>query len=371
MNRWLAALVIIVCAISAPVRADLPAQDPPVPDTYKSDDGAIANKDALVGLISAEVQKLSNGADADSQSLARDWLMAEAVSSSVGYRDAYASALNDQLVTLLSNPQTSVRARVNAAIVTNSVVKSSKNLDLLPATTLLLKDKSDAVVYWAEQAGGSLVPALLNGNNQQQRQDFLSTMVQAAIDHSSTEVGGNIVELTYRVLNPVMNDVLNQNASGFSDLVDANIKLQQGRLNLYKAGIPQNAYADTFASQFLLNQNYWGSLTPAQQLQALGGMANLIRSASGYATAGGLPTGQLNDLMRTVSAEGACGMELANNSLNNPDLANAFQSVSNLGVASQPADIKVACDKANSTLLSAYPKLLDAFPNLQNAGAAQ
>jgi hypothetical protein len=370
MNRWLVALVIILCAISAPVWADLPAQDPPVPDTYKSDDGAIANKDALVGLISAEVQKLSNGADADSQSLARDWLTTEAVSSSVGYRDAYASALNDQLVTLLSNPQTSVRARVNAAIVTNSVVKSSKNLDLLPATTLLLKDKSDAVVYWAEQAGGSLVPDLLNGNNQQQRVDFLSTMVQAAIDHSSTEVGGNIVELTYTVLNPVMK-ALNQNAPGFSDLADANIKLQQGRLNLYKTSIPENPYADTYASQFLLNPIYWGGLTPSQQLQALGGMANLIRLASGYTTAGGLTTGQLSELMKAVSAEGACGSELASNTLNNPDLANAFQSVSNLSVASQPADIKVACDRANSTLLSAYPKLLDAFPNLQNAGAAQ
>lgn len=365
MNRCLLCWVIILSAIVAPVRADVPAQDPGIPANYKSDDAALANKDAISGLISAEVDKLSKDEDTGGQGMARDWLIAEGRSASAGYRDVYTSALNQAFVTLLSNPKSSVRARVNAAIITTKVIgSSSKNTELLPTTLLMLgKDQSDAVVYWAEQAAGNMVPTLLAGNNVQDRQSLFSAMVQAAIDHSSPPIGGYIIETTYTYLNPVMKG-LNPAAPGFSDLADANVKLQRGRLDLYKKGIPENPYADTYPSQFVLDPNYWGKLNPQQQQQGVQGISDLIRAASGYAVGGNVPITRMAELMHTVASEGQCGKDWASKALANQTLANAFQAVSVLGVASQAADIKVACDNAISALH-------DAFPNLQAAGAAQ
>jgi hypothetical protein len=363
MNRCLLCWVVILCAISAPVWADAPAQDPSIPDSYKTDDASLANKDAIAGLISAEVDKLAKDDAPDAQSLSRDWLIAESKSSSHGYRDIYTNLLNQDFVTLLGDSKTSVRARVNAAIVTaRAVANSPDNTNLLPATRALLKDQSAAVVLWAEQAAGSLVPNLLQGANAQDRQNLFSDMVQAAIRNSSQEVGGYIVELAYTVVNPVMKG-LDPQAPGFPDLVDANLKLQQGRVGLYKNGVPQNPYADTFASQFLLDPKYWPQLNATQQFQAIQNMSDLIRLASGRAMAGGVPVGLLAELMRTVAAEGDCGQTLAK-SLSNEPMTEALQAVAALSVASQPTDIKIACDKA-------YSALHDAFPNLQDAAAAQ
>jgi len=261
-----------------------------------------------------------------------------------------------------------VRARVNVGIVAAKVAEWSKNTQLLPTVLQLLKDKSEAVVLWGEKAAGSMLPAALNGPK---RAPLLDGIVQAALQHTTGEVGGYVCEWAYRDLNPGLQNSHPAGAA-LSDLVDYNLKLQQGRLNLYRTGVPPAPYNDTFASQFLLDPTYWTQLTEAQKLAAIQAAWNFISlgcEQTRLAIEAKQSTNTISELMIAVSTEAKALEDLANRRLKDLALTGAMHDIGVLGPGSKLTDIQLALTQGFQSLQAAFKDLQPA-PEVEPRAAA-
>jgi hypothetical protein len=354
MNRAVcfAVLLLLICR---PSWAQTPTPDPDIPSDFKASTDLTAQAPQIVQLVSAETQKLSDDSDAVSQGMSRDWLIAQAPGSDA-YRDAYASAVNAAFMQILAAPKVSVRTRVNVAIVTAKVCEGINNTELLPTTLKLLGDSSDAIILWAERAAGSELVAILNNPNAAatDRQSLLKAMENAAVQHCSTPLlGGFIVDQVYSSINPFLLGVTPQGGA-LDDLVTTNLALQKGRLDFYTGNGPESPYLDTYPSQFVLDPGTWGSMSPAEQLQAVQQAGDLICKASSLVMQGNLPSGQMSDLVKTAAREGDY-LEAIGTKLNNTTLISAAKSVEAMGVATTPALIRQACQGMEDALLAAFP----------------
>jgi len=356
MNRaaWFLVLLLVICR---PLWAQVAAPDAAVPDTLKNAADLTGQSDQVAQLVTAETQKLVNDSDAASQGMARDWLIDQSAGSDA-YRDAYDAAVNNEFTTALKDSKTSVRTRVNIAIVTDGICKTSKNLDLLPTTMTLLGDSSDAIVLWAERAAGSELVTMLNTPNAAaaDRKALLKAMEDAAVRHCSTLLlGGFIVEEVYKAINPSFMLGANPQGEALGDLVNTNLALQKGRLDLYAMGMPESPYVDTYASDFLLDPATWATMNPQQQLQAVQQAGDLICKAALLVLQGNVTAAQMSELTRTAGREGDYVDALATKVLNNSNLVAAAKDVEGLGVASQPTAIRQACHKMEDALQAAFP----------------
>jgi hypothetical protein len=354
--KLVAGSLILLLTLCLPVWGDV-TPDPGLPDDLKSQTDVTASVDQITQAINTEVQKLANDSDGASQGMARAWLGVQGVGSPA-YSDAYCTALNKALATVLADPKASVRTRLNVAIVVAKVTDTSKNAELLPVTQTLLTDSSDGIILWAERAAGSQLTAILNDPNAvvANRQALLKAMEDAALKHCSTPtLGGFIIEQVYSDINPFLMGVTPQ-GTALNDLVEANLALQKGRIALYTSGIiPESPYVDTYASDFLLDPGTWVTLTPQQQLQAVQQAGDLICRAALLEMGGTAGTEQQSDLMRTASREGDYLSNLASKTLNNANLAAAATNVGTLSVASQPAQIKQFCQQIEDSLAQSFP----------------
>ncbi|MGA3067365.1 MAG: hypothetical protein ABSF29_11010 [Tepidisphaeraceae bacterium] len=350
-------LLLLLCR---PIWGQTATPDDPVPDTLKAQTDLSAQADQLAQLVTTETQKLSDDSDAASQAMARDWLIAQAtgINATDAYRTAYAAAVNKQFATILADPKVSVRTRVNVAIVTAKICETSTNTELLPTTLTLLGDSSDAIILWAERAAGSQLVTMLNNPNAAaaDRQSLLKAMEEAAVKHCSTPMlGGFIIEQVYSDINPFLKGV-NPQGAALDDLINANLALQKGRLELYTSAVPESPYVDTFASQFVLDPATWATMNPQEQLQAVQQAGDLICKAATLAIGGtNVSAQQLSDLTKSIGREGDYLDALASKSLNNSNLATAAKAVEILGVASPPASIRTACQQIEDALQAAFP----------------
>jgi len=367
MNRRFVCLILLACSVCGRAWADaVPVQDEGVPP---ADIGCLlvsAYQDDLTKRIKTEVDKLAKDQDVAGQTLARQWLESESVlgntpsSTSDNYMKLYSSILNAEFLTLLSKPDTTVRAKVNVGIVATEVADKVKNINLLPTVLQLLKDNSDAVVLWGLRAGGKILPqALKNGPD---RGPLLDAIVQAALRHTSGEAGGYVVEEAYRDLSPELQN-LHPAGAALSDLVDSNLKLQQGRLDLYRTGVPPAPRDDTFASEFLLDPTYWPGLTDAQKLAAIQAAWNFISLAceqARLAPQAKQSATTISELMIAVRTVGQALEDLANRQLKDLNLTGAMHDIGVLGPGSRPTEIQQA-------LSQGFPPLQAAFKGLQPA----
>ncbi|MGA2232586.1 MAG: hypothetical protein ABSH22_16945 [Tepidisphaeraceae bacterium] len=303
---------------SVVLRADPPAA-PPIPDAVKQAPSLDQNQvQQIQDAVAAVVKNLGDSADPAIQDADRDWLVAATTDGSKApgsaeYLKAYAKAVNNQMVPLVTTPATSFRTKIEAGVAAAKIGQIAQNTELVPLTTALLRDGSPAVVLEGMKAAGAvLTPVLYKHKLDRTDGDLLDAMLAAVGNNAAPPLGGAIVDEAYDALQqPVLG--LNRPAGvlNVSVLVPLVMQMEKQRLPLYADDIPQSPQADSKGVVILFTHDIWlgvngaGGLNPKQQIEALEMTASLI-DASGKAAH--LPAfanrGPMNDLIDALRTDG-------------------------------------------------------------------
>jgi hypothetical protein len=358
MNRcfgfYLVGLIGLMCCRGMAEVTAVPA-DPGISDTSKSDLSLATNSaeiEEITQKVQAEVTKLSqNQSDPATVTMIRQWLIGEMQSknnpggTSPAYQEAYAAALNSAFMDALVQPSTPVNTRLNIGIVIKLLPGRTEKL--APSVVQLLKDKSPAVVLWGERAAAAILPAGVQDAafNAGPRDDILAAIVNSVAAHADGPLSGMIADEANQAINPKLN-VWPQGRpptpAVLSVLIDASLKLQKARLEIYrKTGVPGAPIADTYATYLTMGTaDVWNLLTPAQQLQAAQQASDFVSWASERAV--GRQNNQNDDLIQALKEEGRWIMELGK-TLNDQAITAAGSGVNDLGVAAQAQQVRDAC----------------------------
>ncbi|MGD0462801.1 MAG: hypothetical protein ABSB74_09965 [Tepidisphaeraceae bacterium] len=330
--------------------------DPGISEASKTDLNLASNPAEIAEIrqkVHDEVAKLAqNPSDPAIVSMVRQWLVDEMQSkdapgaTSPAYEKAYASELNAAFVDILV-PSTPVNTRLNIGIVIKSLPGRTEML--ARSVVQLLKDKSPAVVLWGEKAAGAILPAGVQDPafNAGPRDEILAAIIDSVAAQPAGPIAGMIAEEANQAINPKLNTNtwpanLFPTPAVLSVLIDANLKLQKARLEIYKnSGVPGWPLADTYASYLTLGiPDVWNAMTPAQQLQAAQQASDFISLASQRAAT--RPNNENDELIGALDEEGRWIQELGK-TLNDDDLQAAGIGVNKLEVASPLNQVRDAC----------------------------
>jgi hypothetical protein len=342
MNGRVIGCLIVACVVFGlrPAAADV-VPDPGLPaDLKTAQDISSPGSQQISDAIKAEFAKLADDTNPDNQTAARDWLVNEATlkdnpsSTSSYYISAYAGALNNAALQQLSKPDTTDRCRLNIAVAVTRILLAAGNKELSPTVLALLKDKTPSVVIWGQRAAGNLLDFLLAGNNaaDPDRQAVFDAVAAAVVANPEPPLGGLIADEAYRAIRPEGRHLANLSDAALKMVVEANVKLQDSRLKLYLAGVPEWPDADTSASGFLLSGAVWESM-----IIALAGHRAAQR-------AGNLDPVTV-ELILVLRHEGVYVQILAQRTLNADQLRSAAGSVAALSPTTPAANITAAVDK--------------------------
>ncbi len=358
MIRRVSGVLIVTClfcAISNSARAD---DDSGIPSSYKTDKDPTSHQSEISDWIAGQVTKLHDDTNPDGQTAARQALIdgsvnkADLALTSPGYKLIYTDELNKVFVNQLTQAapgNASVRTRVNISLITGAVIETSKTSNLYPTVMLLLKDPSSGVVYPTISAAASLLEIELRemvagkANAKAQTGALLDGIGDAVIANNKPPLGGNIVEDSYKAISPIIRERLSMNTGTLQALIEANLKLQKRRLELYKVGVPEFPDADTYASLFLLDKGYWTNLTDAQQLQAMQQASDLISLAGKWASQ--KASNENRELILVLQHEGGTIRNLADSDAlgHNQEIQKAAAKVEDLSSTSSPQTILDTC----------------------------
>jgi hypothetical protein len=387
MNRffcsYLVALIGVMCCRSMAEVVPVPV-DPGISDTAKSDLNLASNSAEIAEItqkVHDEVTKLAqNPTDQAMVVMIRQWLLGEMQSNSPAYQETYADALNSAFMGVLVQPDTPVNTRLNIGIVIKLL--PGKTEKLAPSVVQLLKDKSAAVVLWGERAAGALLPGAVQDPafNAGPRDQVIAAVIDSVAAHPDGPIAGMLADEANQAINPKLNtwpQGLFPKPAVLSVLVDASLKLQKARLDIYKnTGIPEFPLADTYATYLTLgSKEVWNAMTPAQQLQAVQQASDLVALAGQRAA--GRANNANDELISALQEEGRWIQELGT-TLNDQGLIAAGIGVNKLSVASPINDVRDACSAVfgafqqdqNFSNLQAAPPLGNAKSASDSPGAA-
>lgn len=384
MNRrfgfCLFAVIGLVCCRGMADEAVVPA-DPGISDQAKGDLNVATHADEVAEInqkVHDEVAKLAqNPTNPAIVAAVRQWLIGEmllqgnAGGTTPAYEEAYSSALNHEFSSLLSQPNTAVNTRLNIGIIIAQLQGKTENL--APSVVQLLQDKSSPVAMWGEKAAGAILPVAVQDPafNGGMRDKVLSAVVDAVAAHPDGPVGGMVADEAYRAINPKMNDWpagLFPPPNALVALIDANLKLQKSRIDIYKkAGVPESPLSDTYASYLLLgNNNVWSAMSPAQQLAAVQQASDLVSLAGQRAA--NRPNNQNDELIIALNEEGEWIIALGT-TLQDQNIQTAGSDVYHLSVASPANNILAACKEVYPAMQAEWQTLLEP-PTVDNSKSA-
>ena len=358
MNRcfgfYLVGLIGLMCCRGMAEVTPVP-DDPGISDTSKTDLNLTANSEEVGEItlkVQAEVTKLAqNPSDPATVTMFRQWLIGEMQSknnpggTSPAYQEAYAAALNAAFMDALGHPSTPVNTRLNIGIVIKLLPGRTEKL--APSVVQLLKDKSSAVVLWGERAAAAILPAGVQDAafNAGPRDEILAAIIESVVTHPDGPISGMLADEANQAINPELNEWPRgrpPTPTVLSALIDASLKLQKGRLEIYrKTGVPGAPIADTYATYLTMGTpNVWNSMTPTQQLQAAQQALDFVSLASERAV--GRQNNQNDDLIQALKEEGRWIMELGT-TLSDQAITAAGSGVNNLGIAAPAQQVRDAC----------------------------
>jgi hypothetical protein len=297
--------------------------------------------------ISDEVNKLvQNPGDPGTVAMVRQWLITEDPPTAMPpYQEAYSQALNRMFMSVLAQPDTPINAKINIALVIKDL--AAPKMNLVPTAQKLLADKCPAVVYMGEQAAFAILRVALQNPNFKpaMRDALLKTIVEGVENNPDGPLAGFIADQAYRAMNPTMWGAKLQDLQGdnLSALFDYNMKLQESRINLYKAGVPAYPTADTFASFLLLSRDAWNAMNPDQQLKAVQLAVNLVSLMGQRMAVTGLVGSQAQDLFEAFKEEGNWLKDLGD-MLGDGQVSQAGDQISRLTGGTPLPTVKSTCE---------------------------
>jgi hypothetical protein len=301
--RSLFVLASLVCmTLAAPVVCAQNAVGT-VPPAVKSAAEIAPHRAGIDGFINKAVAQLA-GEDPVAQAKARQAIENEARLPGPGgnnaatpaYLDLYAQLLAQALKPLTTNP--SARVRLNAAIAAAGVAQAVNNTHLSGVALAFINDKSDAVVLWGLKAARWIIPAQLRAALADL--SLVNAIVPAVKAHPNGVIGGAIVVEAYDAL---VLDIFGRKMAITPVMLKATapqvLALLKTRLEQYRLGVPPTPRAEGIGSGFLSHRDVWTQLTPAQQLDVMQTLCDLLALAAQQAVAAN--KGDLTDLIVMIA----------------------------------------------------------------------
>jgi hypothetical protein len=349
--------------------------DPDIAPEIKAD--AANHADEIGQAIRAELGKMvQQPTDPNIINAGREWLIKAGSfndGASAQYQSVYTDQLNKAFTDLLNKPSTPASVRLNMAVLIPKL--TVRVVNLAPVVVKLLEDKSVVVVLRAEGAAQFLLEAGMQppGFNAGDRDLLLDAIVKSIANHPNPPVEISLAEQAYKAIYPPLYPPNDYPTGGdLVALISANLKLQEARLKIYQTALPENPYADTFASGFLIgSENHpevWKAMTVDQQTQSIQQSADLVAMACQRLQ------GSNEELVRAIQAEGKW-LGIVNKTVLNQDAgtADAAEQLQKVSAGTAPEDVRKLSDSLQLALRTAVtnaglPALKDAV-NLDQPGS--
>lgn len=347
-------LPLLVAAVCAAAFLATPALADRIPSSVKSSNSP--SHAVVQAFIDGQVKDLS-GDDPGKQKLARESLISECsahsgTSASPEYGTEYATDLNKALLVVLKNAKSSIRSRLNSAVVASTVAglifhDGGSAAPLQPLVEACLKDKQVSIVIWGAKAAKYVIASEIQvGNN---AGPLAAVLTQAVKDHADS---GPVVEEAFNSLTLESGafETLKSTPAfqqGITKVIPAILDLVAWRGAQYKSsGSVPSPLADRPVTVFLPVTAFSAvNADPATRNRTLKVMGETTCSTvQSLASGNSAP-----DLIEMVKADGnafyAFGQQLSN-----PDVQKAGKAIQEMSQNTDPTKMTKLCEDLAAAL---------------------
>jgi hypothetical protein len=331
-TRWIACVMLLVAGVAR-------AQD--LPDNIRT----AGNPAPFLNQIESFVRDLSGkvgGADPSAQSKAREALTKQIAPLAAGgvlsaqFLETYAGVVNSELLKLSQSKD--ARVRLNAAIIAAKVAEGAKNARLQPAVMALLKDPSDAVVWWALRGAKHVLPYSLAGSDG-------AALVAAIVQIGQSRSG--VMQGVYDAL-AIEGLPSTQTTRVLQVTVPALQTILKSRIDQYKTGFPADTTAESRAATYLTAKAQWDVLSLTQKVDTAQRLSDLLGVAEKRAP--DLTNEQRADLVAMLKGVGGAVVVIGQWE-GNTNLQTAARPVNQLAKNSTAKDIQNAVKPVYTAML--------------------
>src|SRR5690349_9944921 len=241
-----------------------------------------------------------------------------------------------------------MRVRLNAAITAARVAEKSGNGRLAATAVRFMNDKQPAVALWGVKAGRAMILSVLNTPGQNPLTPAFSTTVQR---HALNTIVSEVYEaLTLDLFNVPANK--RPPATAIKAAIPEMLKVFQMRVAGYVGGLPPDPSVDNTPAEWLAFQPVWSQMTPAQQLQTVQLISDLLGLLGQHAE---IMSGDERAPLLAVFRRTGKALQVVGDSNNLPQVSAAAKAVQNISAGTEGSDVRKATDGRATALRAAAP----------------
>lgn len=189
---------------------------------------------------------------------------------SPAYASAYCQKLNASLLPIFKNAN-SFHVKLNIAIIAARVANDAHDPSLEPLVQAILDEKHEGLRLWGTRAAAGIMPGLMRVAGHKALLDKVLRVANQPANADAPFVSGKIIGAAFDCLTPD-----NVNAAILGIVLKPLMNMAQKRVNEYVTDLPREPSIDQKPFVFLTQAGVYGGLTPAQRLQVMQMMQDLI-----------------------------------------------------------------------------------------------
>ena len=325
-----------------------------IPNNVKTAPDVSANRQQIDDFVNTNAKKMASE-DPKEQGDARDALIGGAVVTgnaaagqgpSPAYLDAYAQSVDKAVTPLAANPD--MRVRLNAAIVIARVAEKANNDRLATAAIKFMNDKQPAVALWGVKAARPMLPAVLSiAGGQKPLAPALAQTVQRHALLSS------IISEVYEALTLILFNLPSGQRPAPATIkgaIPVMLRVFRMRVDGYTGGLPVDPSVDNIPAEWLSFQPVWSQMTPAQQLETVQAISDLLGLLGQHAE---VMSGDERAPLLPVFRRTGKAIQVIGDSNNLPQVSAAAKAVQNISAGTEGGDVRKATDGVAAALKAA------------------
>jgi hypothetical protein len=325
---------ILLTAPFAVTRAALPV----IPKNVREQPSIVGSSYSMISDFSSAAATELMSDDPAAQSAAREAIIegargAQASSASAAYLDAYATALNQSLLPVLTNGN--IRARLNAAVAIAGMADQINNTRLADAVLKLLEDESMPVTLWGVKAAAGMLPTALRT-----QPAIAGKLMKAIVEAQKRYPTGPVTQEAYDAFGLRFNQPgAKLDATLVPNVLPPMLDVFANRVQMSEKAIPPEPLSEQKATLFLTDQRVWAVESKEQKQRVMQLMIDLIGHAIGKLSQPSLPMDQRREMVSLVQQTAAAIRVLPQADIGSP-AESATAAVKGIIEATPPAEMK-------------------------------
>jgi hypothetical protein len=243
---------------------------------------------------------------------------------------------------------------------------------LANAAIKFMNDKQPAVALWGVKAARPMLPAVLNLAGGQK--PLAPALAQTVQRHALLS---NIIIEVYEALTLNLFNVPSgqrPTPATIKGAIPVMLRVFRMRVDGYTGGLPVDPSVDNIPAEWLAFQPVWSQMTPAQQLETVQAISDLLGLLGQHAE---LMSGDERAPLLPVFRRTGKAIQVIGDSNNLPQVSAAAKAVQNISAGTEGSDVRKATDGVAAALKAApqfgalkdAPQLAIAPPPEPDAGA--